>query len=516
MTLLEWIFVRKISIWLVMGFCITLGLCLLINLPLTRKDLPQSSLLLGTASLGVVSNATVISDDADSWNIDDSERPAIAVDSAGTVHVVWHDSTDAAGGSDWEIMYSNYTAAGGWANATVISDDADLWNTGASYYPDIAVDGTGTVHVVWEDETNGPWGGGIVDWEIMYTNYTAGIGWANATVISDDGDAWNMEKSESSEIAVDGTGTVHVVWRDGTFGPWGGGPTDNEIMYSSHAAGVGWANATVISDDNDVWNDGQSYAPKIVVDGTGTVHVVWTDDTTGPWGSDFEIMYTNYTVGPGWANVTVVSDDASTWNWGSSTIPDILVDGAGTIHVAWHDGTTGPWGTDWEVMYSSHTAGAGWANATVLSDDDTDWNQESSYSPVIAVDGAGTVHVVWYDYYPGDWEIVYCAKKAGASWSNVTIISDDADLWNTGQSQRPDIAIDGAGTVHVVWQDDTFGPFVDNEIMYCKITKPPSPPTPPPIPGFELSSLTLIILGMATVYVFLRSNAKKRAFKSPH
>ncbi len=31
--------------------------------------------------------------------------------------------------------------------------------------------------------------------------------------------------------------------------------------------------------------------PIIIVDNLGTIHVVWSDNTDGPWGTDSEIMY---------------------------------------------------------------------------------------------------------------------------------------------------------------------------------------------------------------------------------
>jgi hypothetical protein len=65
-------------------------------------------------------------------------------------------------------MYANYTTAG-WSNATVISDDATGWNNAQSSGSFIAVDGSGNVHVAWQDMTDGAWG---TDTEIMYVILT--------------------------------------------------------------------------------------------------------------------------------------------------------------------------------------------------------------------------------------------------------------------------------------------------------------------------------------------------------
>ncbi|KKN07487.1 hypothetical protein LCGC14_1066440 [marine sediment metagenome] len=376
------------------------------------------------------SNATIISDGLGDiyWNDDSSYNPAVAVDSSNTVHVVWQDYTDGPWGTDSEIMYASYTSATGWSNATVISDGFGgvYWNIGNSYNPAVAVDSSNTIHVVWQDYTDGPWG---TDIEIMYANYTLTTGWSNDTVISDGfgGVYWNTGSSYYPSIAVDSSNTVHVVWYDFTDGPWS---TDIEIMYASYTLATGWSNVTVISDGfgGIYWNDGNSYSPAVAVDSSNTVHVVWYDHTDGPWGIDTEIMYVAYTTG--WSNVTIISDGFGGvyWNIGSSYDPAIAVDGNDVIHVVWEDGTDGPWGVDTEIMYAIYTTG--WSNATVISDGHNGiyWNDGSSNDPAIDVDGNDVIHVVWEDGTDGGWgadyEIMYAEFTDATGWSLPLVISD--------------------------------------------------------------------------------------------
>ncbi len=407
------------------------------------------------------SKPIVISDDTTGWNDDVSKNPDIAIDGDGNVHVVWQDDTDGEWGADTEIMYANHTGAG-WSNITVISDDLTGWNDGASEFPSIAIDTDGNVHVVWRDVTDGEWG---TDWEIMYVNQTD-AGWSNATVISDDVTGWNNNTSWYPRIAIDHFKNVHVVWEDSTDGEWG---TDTEIMYVNYN-GAGWSNATVISDDVTGWNNQSSSNPSITFDGIGNIHVVWEDSTDGEWGIDTEIMYTKYT-GAGWSNATVISDDATGWNDDVSKNPDIAIDGDGNVHVVWQDDTDGEWGSDYEIMYVNYTV-FGWSNATVISDDATGWNDGWSAAPDIVIDSDGNVHVVWCDDTDGEWgidyEIMY-AHYIAADWSNATVISDDTTGWNDDWSIYPDIAIDSDGNLYVVWEDWTDGAWgTDYEIMYSK------------------------------------------------
>ncbi len=446
------------------------------------------------------SNSTVISDDPTGWNDENSERPSIAVDGSGNLHVVWADNTNGTWGTDYEIMYANYTSAG-WSNATVISDDATGWNDGISYDPQIAIDGIGNLHVVWDDETIGEWG---TDSEIMYSNNT-GAGWSNATVISDDATGWNNQTSEKPSIAIDGIGNIHVVWDDDTDGTWG---NDREIMYVTRT-GAGWSNATVISDDATGWNDGVSSNPTIAIDAVGNEHVVWEDTTNGEWGTDTEIMYA-INIFAGWSNATVISDDATGWNDGTSWHSAITIDYNGNLHVVWEDQTDGEWGSDTEIMYVNYTA-AGWSNATVISDDATGWNTGPSYNPSIAVYSYVKVHVVWEDYTDGEWgtdtEIMY-VNYTVAGWSNITVISDDPTGWNTGGSLNPCVIVDINGTVHAVWEDYIYLTATESEILYSNtfISQPSDGDEPTnliivPLPDSSISLLSPLGLGIIGIAV---------------
>jgi len=483
-----------------------------------RKEFSFEMNSLGLNSIGY-SNATIISDGYNGtyWNTATSEDPSVAVDSNGAIHVVWQDGTDGVWGSDYEIMYVNYTSNQGWSNVTVISDGyaGSYWNNGYSADPIIAVDSENKLHVIFEDDTDGIWG---TDYEIMYVSYTPTTGWSNVTIISDgyDGSYWNDGNSYDASFAIDTENNIHVVWYDYTVGVWG---SDTEIMYSQYLEGIGWSNVSVISDGygGSYWNDASSIHPKIAVD-NGDIHVVWDDQTDGIWGTDYEIMHVEYTEGSGWSNATVISDgyDGSYWNEGYSEHPAIACND-NEVHVVWHDNTGGAWGTDYEIMHVKYMEGSGWSNVSVISDGygGSYWNDDYSYYPEIVADYNGNIHVVWHENTDGIWgidvEIMYVNYTNIHGWSNVSVISDGygGSYWNDGLSRYPEICL-GSSSLYVVWQDGTDGMWgTDYEIMFTELNIPP-PETPGPSPpSIPLGPYFLIPIIVATIGLAIY---KKRKF----
>ena len=424
-------------------------------------------------------NVTVVSDDETHWNNEGNGAPEMTIDSNGKIHVIWTDDTNGIWGTDREIMYASSTDGITWSNATVISDGYGgvYWNDGYCTQSDITVDQSGTIHVVWGDWTNGAWG---TDVEIMYVSNN-GTGWTNVTVISDDYTHWNNGGSGDPKIEIDLSGNIHVVWTDATIGPWGGGTSDYEIMHVSSTDGITWSNATIISDDLSLWNNANSLFPEFTIDVVGDLHVVWHDETIGLWGggaTDDEIMYISSADGITWSNATIISDgyNGTYWNNADSTEPCIKTDNGGIIHVVWDDDTEGIWGTDPEVMYVSSVDGITWSNATVISDgyNGTYWKNSVSRSCDLDIDNFGNLHVVFSDSIDmfGPYAIGYVYYTKDFGWSNMSVISDGYNnyYWNNDESVLPSVAIDNSNIVNVVWSDWTDGPWgTDPEVLYTKV-----------------------------------------------
>ncbi len=137
----------------------------------------------------------------------DSQYPTIAVDGSRNVHIVWYDHTEYGGsGMDWDIFYKRWNATTAvWTTTEVVSTES----TAYSGHPTIAVDGSGNVHIVWYDHTE--YGGSGTDPDIFYKRWNATTAaWTTTEVVS----TVSIDHSYGSTIAVDGSGNVHIAWED--------------------------------------------------------------------------------------------------------------------------------------------------------------------------------------------------------------------------------------------------------------------------------------------------------------
>ena len=191
---------------------------------------------------------------------------------------------------------------------------------------------------------------------------------------------WTPGESKYPAIAIDSNDNLYVVLDDRT-------PGNQEIFFKkSTDGGVNWPEAERLT-----WSSGNSFFSKIVVDSSDRIHVVWNDNSPG----NSEIYYKRSTNG----GDTWVASSRLTWNSGDSWDPSLALDSSNRIHLAWLDKTPG----NNEIYHKRSTdGGMNWGNAKRLT-----WNSGSSNSPAIIAGLVNTIHVVWYDFTPGNYEIFY-------------------------------------------------------------------------------------------------------------
>ena len=347
------------------------------------------------------------------WTSGYSLAPAIAIDPGHTLHVVWYDNTP----GNYEIYYKKSTNGGStWSAAQRL-----ISNSGESSSPAIAIGMDNSINVVWEDSTPG-------NYEVYYRRSAdGGSTWNTAQRLT-----WNSSQSRDPAISNDADNGIHVVWYRYTLG-------NVEIHYRKSAdGGSTWNTAQRLT-----WTSGNSYDPAISADSAQNVRIVWYDSTAG----DYEIYYKcSLDGGTTWSPAKRL-----TWNSGSSCYPAIDTALDGTIHVVFWDATPG--NNQIHHMRSSDE-GSTWSMPKRLT-----WTLGAAYDPAIAIDSNKYVHVVWYDATAGNYAIYYKrSADGGLTWGSSQKLAS-----NLSTSLNPAIAVDSVDTLHIVWRDAAPGNY---EIYY--------------------------------------------------
>jgi hypothetical protein len=286
------------------------------------------------------------------------------VGSSNGVHVVWTSFVPGA----VEIFYKRSIDGGVTWQAT----KRLTWTSGTSYYPTIAANSSGGIHVVWHDDTPG-------NFEIYYKRSTnAGMTWQATERLS-----WSSVDSFWPSIASDSSNGVHCVWVDGNAGEW---PLHELYYKRSTNGGATWQATKRLT-----WNNSCTSSPSIATDSSNGIHVSFTDTAA----ANAEIYYKKSTNG----GMTWSSSKRLTWNSGASNDSYITVDSSNRVHVAWDDWVSG----NWEILYKrSINGGIAWQATKRLT-----WTPMESYDPSIGTDSSDGIHVVWFDLNPGNHEIFY-------------------------------------------------------------------------------------------------------------
>jgi hypothetical protein len=165
----------------------------------------------------------------------------------------------------------------------------------------------------------------------------------------------------------------------------------------------------------------------------GSLHVVWYD--VPPAGQPILIMYTRRSPAGTWSAPELVNPFGSQSLW-----PHVAVGSSGTVHVVWA-GVVPPYEVGLQdIFHASKPPGGAWSTPTNISN-----TPSHSAFPDVAVDAAGTAHVVWNDGTLAG--LGYASRPAGGSWS--TPINPAPGV---GQGGTSSITIGVSGTVHIAFR----------------------------------------------------------------
>jgi len=213
--------------------------------------------------------------------------------------------------------------------------------------------------------------------------------------------------SRVPRLVVTGSGVVHVVWEE------------EESIYHTFGSSGSWSAPTEV-----VLGD----SPALALDNNDVIHMAFVSEI----GGTFDIFYTRWD-GGGWTLPVNVSATS-----GVSSAPAIAFVPSNTLHIIWADNTGGT-----TALYHGQSSdGSSWSTFPIPNG--------TGSTPALAVDSDGILHLAWQspDADTGLDEIWYM-QFDGISWSlpeNISATPEEA-------STAPSIAIAPDNTVHIVWQE---------------------------------------------------------------
>jgi hypothetical protein len=303
--------------------------------------------------------------------LENQTNPSIAVDSQGSLYTVWEDDRN----GDLDIYFASSADSGlTWLTSDIrISTDVDIGTPNQTQSaPQIVVDSTGVIHVVWHDRRAG-------DFDIFYAQSPdKGLTWTNPN-IRVNRDAQPSPDQMNPTIAVDLSGAIYVAWQEDV------GTNDDIFLTRSTDSGQSWTYPH-IKVSSDVLSEDQTN-PTLDVDSKGNLFMAWQDKRNG---NDFDIYFAgSIDSGETWSHPNIRVDSSTS---GRQSRPALSVSSTGTVYVAWDDSRN----TDNDIYFAySLNMGSNWSKPdTNVIDDSSSWTQ---WYPAISVGSSGPVHVAWRD-----------------------------------------------------------------------------------------------------------------------
>jgi RHS repeat-associated protein len=293
-------------------------------------------------------------------NIDTGTRiqlnPAIAVDFSNNAYAVWQDERNGAGKPD--IYYRKRTAAGTW-DATDVKVNTDAGGGGGAVQRNVRIagKGDGTQTAVWVDLRSSQ--------NNIYSSTLSLAGtWLTPNPRVTDNTA---ALKDFPDVTVGPDGTSYAVWQDRRNG--------NDDIYFAKLApgGTSWTTPDANLKISDDPGTAAQRSPRISIDGSGTLTVVFLDDRVTPT----QVRAVRKPAVGAWSSSVVVTDAAA-----RPVAPlGFAVRSDGTAQVAWSDTRAGANTNIWISQYS----GGVWSVSALLSDDPGTATQSS---PTLAYVGS--------------------------------------------------------------------------------------------------------------------------------
>ena len=325
--------------------------------------------------------------------------PEIAIDSSGNVHVVWQDEST----PNDEIFYRKYlNNKDYWSDIEILSNTTE---SRISNFPVIKIDTNDVIHVLWRESG-------------FFINSTLNYRYYNGTVWSDIEIVAQITDVTLAHDLISNNNSTFVIWNNkSSFNKY-------ELYYKIYKQeNDSWSSTTQLTNNNFT-----SISPKIVLDSQQLIHLIWTDSAA--MGNISEVQY-QYFINNNWFPQEPII--VSTVDYIPSHRPSIQVDGENVVHVIWEDMKDGVS----EILYRTINSNGLGEEKTISGE-----NQSGLY-PASCRDEFGNIHIIWYEnnyiYY----------KQIGQGG----ILSDICSLTNEQSILIFPKITESDSTLHIVWND---------------------------------------------------------------
>ncbi len=341
--------------------------------------------------------------------------------------------------------WSSPTPLTGWGNR--------IW----SWFPAIAADVFGNVHVVWagggeglgDDEHRPP--PKRLSEDAAWLTYTRWDGrrWSTPSDIAATVPSGNALRSA---LAADRSGHLHLFYRGLDLSAPIARSAETEALRYSTVDGLRAERAPAWSPGTPLSRRAPAYFPDIAVDSRGTLHAIWTEfDGESSYGVYYRRSKDG---GQTWSPSYALEGVRPAHRWRMQ----LVVGPADDLHAVWEvvdptEATTTATATLGFVYARSNDGGLTWSRRAFLPSqvrgryertfEGTGWRQQ----PALAIDRRGQVLVVWREH--GTNVIQYQRSADGAAWSAPQPLRGIA-RGIARPFDRYDMATDSDGYVHLV------------------------------------------------------------------
>ncbi|MDD5110759.1 MAG: carboxypeptidase regulatory-like domain-containing protein [Patescibacteria group bacterium] len=362
----------------------------------------------------------------------DQDNPAMTICPNGNYLFVWRDLRQ---NNNPRIYAQQYDAS----RNPVWSPDLAITTSNNQNQPDVAVDGICNIYYAWQDDRNG-------NQDIYFDKYTAaGLdGWGGEKKVQV---ASQSADQTAPQVVVNASSTAeYVVWQDA-------GADAGDIFAQKYDPDGNPLWASEVRVNSDVGNATQSI-PTVALDADENIIFLWHDNRNGH-NDIFGQKFSRDGVRLWPSDRRMNGDTGST----EQLRPHVAVGADGAIYGVWEDSRNGN-----ADIYAQRYDGDGapqWASDVRVN---SDTGAAAQGSPVIVVDAGGTLSIAWEDNRNGTYDVYL--QRLDNSGTKLIEFDVRVNTQTTGDQGQPDLALNAAGKLVIVWQDNASGNFDIRAAIY--------------------------------------------------